>query len=56
MSRKNEMVKEKKARYTEQAIFITCRSCGCEYLESKEWFSGDNKTECPMCGNILEVK
>ncbi len=33
----------------EQALWIVCRICGCNYLESIEWFQESCKTECPNC-------
>ncbi len=46
---------KKKERKPEKAFWIYCRSCGCEYLEPKDWFEFDHRTGCPSCGNILTI-
>lgn len=38
-----------KKEIVEKAVYVTCRSCGCEYLEQKEWIMNDFTTSCPAC-------
>ncbi len=38
-----------------QGVFITCRQCGCEYIEEKDWIKKDGRTKCPLCDSILKI-
>lgn len=49
------MENKKKSKEIKVAVYITCRSCGCEYLEDKEWIIEDFKSECPVCGKTLVI-
>ena len=44
----------KKDEYN-KAVWIFCRSCGCEYIEEKEWITNDGFVECPVCNHRLET-
>lgn len=52
----NDLKKEIEKEEKYEALYITCRSCGCEYLERKEWFMNDLNTKCPCCGDILIIR
>ena len=47
--------KQKEEKPVVEAIWITCRFCGTERIEEKAWVIEDLKTECPVCGTILEL-
>ena len=47
--------KKVKEEHFEEAVWIVCRECGLEYIESKEWIMQDFKTDCPFCKSVLKV-
>lgn len=46
---------KKKKEIIERGVWVTCPSCGTEYLESKAWILEDGISECPICGAKLGI-